>query len=257
MVRSFVIIAFIVLLGASPVRAQLAVIDPANLAQAILIVQRAQRHLEELQAQYLTILRMAQGIGRMDRYRTPPFALSSHDAGRWNFGRPWIAALNAGDPDGTAYLATAMPLERPNTPGWLTPPARQTFERQYANVEIADSVAMLGGNQVGATRGYYKDLQRAVQVLEQDVLNPATSYHDLTAILDKIAASELVGRRQDMATNQLLSHVLEQLLARSKALRDMEASVLNMQMVTWRDAEAANRAFRAGTGDALRTWRQP
>jgi len=257
MVRSFAIIAFIVLLGASPVRAQLAVIDPANLAQAILIVQRAQRHLEELRAQYLTILRMAQGIGRMDRYRTPPFPLSSHDAGRWNFGRPWIAALNAGDPDGTAYLATAMPLERPNTPGWLTPPARQTFERQYANVEIADSVAMLGGNQVGATRGYYNDLQRAVQVLEQDVLNPATSYHDLTAILDKIAASELVGRRQDMATNQLLSHVLEQLLARSKALRDMEASVLNMQMVTWRDAEAANRAFRAGTGDALRTWRQP
>jgi conjugal transfer/entry exclusion protein len=251
------IVAFIVLLGVSPVRAQLAVIDPANLAQAILIVQRTQRHLEELRAQYLTVLRMAQGIGRMDRYRTPPFALSSHDVGRWNFGRPWIAALNSGDPDGAAYLATAMPLERPNTPGWLTPSARRAFERQYANVEIADSVAIIGGHQVGATRGYYNDLQRAVEALEQDVLNPATSYHDLTANLDKIAASELVGRRQDMATNQLLSHVLEQLLARSKELRDMEASVLNMQMVTWRDAEAANRAFRAGTGDALRTWRQP
>jgi len=257
MARTAVVLMFIVLLGANDVGAQLAVIDPANLAQTILIVQRTQRHLEELRAQYLTILRMAQGIGRMDRYRTPPLVRTSHDAGRWDFGRPWIAALNSGDPNGAAYLATAMPLERPDAPAWLTPPARQTFERQYANVEIADSVAMLGGHQVGATRSYYDELQRAVQALEQDVVNPTSSYHDLTAILDKVAASELLGRRQDMAANQLLSHVLEQLLARSKQLRDMEASALNMQLVTWRDGEAANRAFRAGAGDALRTWRQP
>ena len=257
MIRSTILIALIISLGVSPASAQIAVIDPANLAQTILIVQRTQRHLEELRAQYVTILRMAQGIGPMDRYRTPPSALSRHDEGRWNFGRPWIAALNAGDPTGAAYLATAMPLERPDAPAWLAPAARQVFERQYANVEIADSVAMLGGDQVGSTRRYYDELQRGVQALEQDVLNPGSSYHDLTAILDKIAAGELLGRRQDMAANQLLSHVLEQLLARSKQLRDIEASVLNMQLVTWRDVEAANHAFRAGAGDALRTWRQP
>ena len=60
-----------------------------------------------------------------------------------------------------------------------------------------------------------------------------------------------------MAANQLLSHALEQLLARSKRQRDTEAATLNMQLTTWREAEAANRAFAAGTGDALRTWRQP
>jgi len=27
--------------------------------------------------------------------------------------------------------------------------------------------------------------------------------------------------------------------------------------VMWRDGRAANEAFVAGTGDALRTWRQP
>jgi hypothetical protein len=116
---------------------------------------------------------------------------------------------------------------------------------------------MMGGHQVGVTRLYHDDLQRAVQALEQDVLNPAASYHDLTVILDKIAASELLGRRQDMAANQLLSNVLEQLLARSKQLRDVQASTLNMQLLTWRDSDALNRAFRAGAGDALRTWRQP
>jgi len=256
MVRKIAALALIVL-AAAPVHAQFAVIDTANLAQAILIVQRTQRHLEELRAQYLTIQRMAQRLGRMDEFRTPPFALARHNVGRWSFAGPWIAGLNVGDPTGAGYLATALPLLRPDPASRLSGAARRAFERQYANVEIADSVAMMGGHQVGATRGYHDELEQAVQALERDVLNPAASYHELTTVLDKIAAGELLGRRQDMAANQLLSHALEQLLARSKRLRDTEAASLNMQMITWRDGDAVNRAFRAGAGDALRTWRQP
>src|SRR4051812_11505453 len=180
--------AAVLVLIAAPVNAQLAVIDPANLAQAILIVQRTQRQYEELLAQYRTILRMAQGLGRMDSYRTPPFALSSHDTARWSYGRPWIAALNSGDATGSAYLATALPLVAPNTPATVSPSARRAFERQYATVEITDSVAMMGGHQVGLMRGYYPRLQEAVQALERDVLNGSSSYHEMTAILDKVAA---------------------------------------------------------------------
>jgi hypothetical protein len=60
-----------------------------------------------------------------------------------------------------------------------------------------------------------------------------------------------------MASNQLLSHALEQLLARTKRERDTEAATLNMQLTTWREGRAANDAFAAGTGVALQTWRQP
>ena len=257
MMRRTIAGAVLLALAATPANAQFAVIDPANLAQAILIVQRTQRHLEELRAQYRTIIRMSQGLGRMDQYRTPPFALTRHDASRWAYGRQWVSALNSGDPTGAAYLATALPLIAPNTPATLSPAARRAFERQYATVEITDSVAMMGGHQIGLTRGYYDELQQAVQALERDVLAGSSSYHEMTAILDKVAAGELLGRRQDMAANQLLSHALEQLLARSKRQRDTEASTLNMQLVTWRDGDAANRAFRAGAGDALATWRQP
>ena len=147
----------------------------------------------------------------MDQYRTPPFALTRHDVGRWTFGRPWVAGLNSGDARGGGYFATALPLERPDPANRLNGAARRGFERQYANVEITDSVAMMGGHQVGLMRAYYEELQRAVQALEQDVLNPGASYHEMTTILDKIAAGELLGRRQDMATNQLLSHALEHL----------------------------------------------
>jgi hypothetical protein len=116
---------------------------------------------------------------------------------------------------------------------------------------------MMGGHQVALARGYHGQLQNAVQSLESDVLNGLARYHEMTAILDKIAAGELLGRRQDMLSNQLLSHALEQLLARGKRLRDTEAATINMQLVTWRDARGANEAFVAGSGDALRTWRQP
>jgi hypothetical protein len=148
-------------------------------------------------------------------------------------------------------------LAPPSAPARLTPTARRAFERLFATVEISDSVAMMGGHQVGLMRGYFGELQRAVQALEGDVLNTGSSYHEMTAVLDKVAAGELLGRRQDMAANQLLSHALEQLLARTKRQRDTEASTLNMQLVTWRDGDAANNAFRAGMGHALATWRQP
>jgi hypothetical protein len=244
--------------SAGPAQAQLVVVDPANLAQAILIAERAWRHYDELQRQYRTILRMGEGLGSLEQYRTPPITLTRHDAGRWEYGRPWIQALNSGDATGEAYRSTTLPVLRPTVmPSQLPPSARRALERQYATIEITDSVASMGGHQVALARGYHGRLQNAVQALEGDVLNGLLRYHEMTAILDKIAAGELLGRRQDMLSNQLLSHALEQLLARSKRLRDTEAATMNMQLTTWRDGRAANEAFVAGTGHALSTWRQP
>lgn len=88
-------------------------------------------------------------------------------------------------------------------------------------------------------------------------MNGLLRYHELTAILDKVAGAELLGRRQDMAANQLLSHAVEQLLARGKRLRDAEAATMNMQLETWRSGKGANDAMVKGSSDALRTWRQP
>lgn len=258
MVRRTLIGLALVAMTVTPAHAQFVVLDAANLRQTILIAERAWQHYQELRRQYETILRMSRGLGNMQGYRVPTIPITTHDPSRWEYGRPWIQALNSGDATGAAYLSAALPLLRPTTmPAGLTPAARQTLERQYATIEIADSVAMMAGHQVALSRGYHGELQTAVQALEADVLNGLLQYHEMTAILDKIAAGELLGRRQDMASNQLLSHALEQLLSRSKRQRDTEAATINMQLTTWRDGRAANEAFVAGTGDALRTWRQP
>jgi hypothetical protein len=76
-------------------------------------------------------------------------------------------------------------------------------------------------------------------------------------VLDKISGAMLVGARQRQTRTQLLASVLEQLVVESKRARDTDAVGMNLQLVTWRDGRAANAAFVEGTGDALRTWRQP
>ena len=256
--RRIVAVGLFVLAFAIPLRAQLVVIDPGNLAQAILIADRTLREFNTLLAQYQTIVRMAQGLGNLDAYRIPPISITSHDTGRWEYGRPWLQGLNSGDAAGGAYMQVARRLERPGALlATLPPAARQAVERAYATIEITDSVAQMGGHQVALVRGYSGRLQAAVNALERDVVNTAPGYHETTAVLDKIAAGQLLAGRQDMAANQLLSHVLEQLLVRSKRQRDSEAAVMNMRLVGLRDGRAASGSVVRGAAHDLRAWRQP
>jgi hypothetical protein len=243
---------------ATPALAQLAVIDPANLAQAILIADRTLSEYNTLLQQYQTILKMAQGLGSLDRYRTPPIAMTGHDPSRWPYAAPWLQGLNAGDARGTLYEQTARRVERPGALlNSLSADARKAIEDAYATIEITDSVAEVAGHQVALVRGYHGTLQQLVQEFERDVLNTLPRYHEMTAILDKVATGELLARRQDAATNQLLSHALEQLLARSKRMRDTEAATMNMRLLGMRDGRAAGTNLIDGSADALRTWRQP
>src|SRR5262245_44294896 len=118
--------ALLVLAAAAPARAQFVVIDPANLIQTVLIAERTWQHYQELRRQYETILRMSRGLGNMESYRIPTVPISAHDPARLEYGRPWIQALNTGDPTGSAYLSTALPLLRPGiAPANLTAAARQ------------------------------------------------------------------------------------------------------------------------------------
>jgi len=256
--RRIVLVTAACLLLTAPAFGQLVVIDPANLFQTVLVAERTLSEYNTLVQQYETIVRMARSLGSLDRYRTPPIAITGHDPSRWPYAAPWLQGLNSGDARGTLYEQTARRLERP---GSLLDPlpasARKAIEDAYATVEITDSIAEIGGHQVALVRGYNGTLQRLVQEFENDVLNTLPRYHQMTAVLDKVAAGELVGRRQDMATNQLLSHALEQLLARSKRLRDTEAATMNMRLIGMRDGRTAGANLIQGSADDLRTWRQP
>jgi hypothetical protein len=141
--------------------------------------------------------------------------------------------------------------------GRLPPAAQRAMASRLATIELADAVAMSGLNDTGSLRfnGRKQELP-AIDALEAQVIDPSDE-QSTTAVLDKISGAVLIGARQRQARSQLLAAFVEQLLVDSKRDRDADAAAMNMQLVTWRDRRAANEAFVAGTGDALRTWRQP
>src|SRR5256885_12313401 len=198
--RRIALIAVCCVVAATPVFAQFVVIDPANLAQTILIAERTLNEYNTVLRQYQTILKLGRSLGSLDRYRTPPIAMTGHDPSRWPYAAPWLQGLNSGDARGALYQKTARRLERPGTVlNALPADARTAIENAYATIELTDSVAEIGGHQVALVRGYNGVLQQLVQELERDVLNSLPGYHDMTAVLDKISTGELVARRQDAA----------------------------------------------------------
>jgi hypothetical protein len=246
-------------LMADSAHGQLVVNDPLNTAQAIALVQRTISEYQTLVQQYQEIVRMSQGLPGMARYRTVPIAFASHDPSRFPYGAPWLAALNSGDARGDLYKQIARAVQRPNAAALarLPPNVRRAIESAYATIEITDSIAQRGAHQVALVRGYGGSLQSVVQLLETDIVSPGSALHQLTAILDKVAAGELVGRRQDTASNQLLSHALEQLLAQAKRRRDTEVAAMNMRLVAMQRGRDFGQSYIEGSANALRTWRQP
>ena len=190
---------------------------------------------------------------------------SLEDVPRWRthggdffYAQPYNDALIFGDSSGSAFAALSQPLLLdPALLERLDPTARRHMEARLATVNVTDAAAISGTHGTGQLRwlGRKNELP-AIDALERDVIDPSAE-QSTTAVLDKISGAALIGARQRQARIQLLVGVVEQLLVDRKRARDTDAAALTMQMVTWRNGQAANEAFVAGSGDALRTWRQP
>jgi hypothetical protein len=145
--------------------------------------------------------------------------------GDYLFANPYNDALIFGDAAGSAYLSLVHPLVTSyDRVAQLSPAARRGFESRLATVNLTDAAVIAATHDTGQLRlnGRRRELQ-AIDALERHVVDPSNE-QSATAVLDKISGASLIGARQRQARIQLLTGVL---------------------------------AFMAGTGDALRTWRQP
>jgi hypothetical protein len=182
----------------------------------------------------------------------------THGSDRFIFTAPYNDALIFGDPTGAAYTSVVEPLEIAAARLQQLPEeAQRVLRSRLATVELTDAAVIAGTHDTGQLRfsGRKKELP-AIDALEAHVVDPSNE-QSATAVLDKISGAVLIGARQRQARVQLLTALVEQLLVDSKRARDTDAAAIAMQLATWRDSKAANRAFAAGTGDALRAWRQP
>ena len=167
------------------------------------------------------------------------------------------SALDFGDAEGAGYRGVVQ--------GVMADPAaigrdtgrrpRDSVERQLSTIDLADAVSVATIHNTGRLRFAGRAELRAIEALDADVTDGSLE-QSATAVLDKISGATLIGARQRQAKSELLIGLVEQLAVDTKRERDTHAAALNMQLSQWANAPAPGAAF-SGTGDALRTWRQP
>ena len=259
--RALVIVVLVVLVGRE-LSGQIPVTDPAvtirnsitaALENYLVNLQRDQRRKLRRMARRLS---MHTNLGKYAVLDPPRWR--THGGDSYLYSAAHNDALIFGDPTGTAYLALSHPVASArDVAARLSADARQLLTTRLATLALADATEIASTNDTGQIRYNGRKHERpALEALEADVIDPSNE-QSATAVLDKISGAVLIGARQRQARAQLLVDALEQLLVESKRARDTEAGAMNMQLVTWRDGGAANAAFANGTGDALRTWRQP
>ena len=254
----------LVLFACVALQAQIVVYDPAitirNTTTAV--VKELLANLQEQQRRQ--IRRMSRRLSLftdLQKYKLP-------EPPRWRihifndpeavlFAGDYNAALNYGDASGNAFRSLTVPVKDVRGLfGEEDPTALRDFAARLATINVADATAISATNDTGHVRYNGRREQEAIDQLDFDALDPSDE-QSATAVAEKLSGSALIAARQRQARAELLVGIVEQLLVDSKRSRDTEASLMNMQLTTWRLAGPANAAFGAGTGDALRTWRQP
>jgi hypothetical protein len=260
-VATCVLVGVVALVSSRDASAQLVVYDGATTARNT-VTATLKEYLYQTQLQQrLKIREMARRLSALTSLRK----YSLEDVPRWRthggdffYAQPYNDALIFGDSAGAAFVDLSQPLlPAARLLDRLDAAARRRMEARLATVNLADAAAIAGTHGTGQLRllGRRNELQ-AIDALERDVIDPSSD-QSTTAVLDKVSGAALIGARQRQARIQLLVGVVEQLLVDTKRARDTDMAALTMQMVTWRDGRAVNEAFVAGSGDALRTWRQP
>ena len=259
-----VLALLLVVSTAGSAAAQWTIYDPANVARNTVTAVLKEYLVNTQRDQRQQVQRMARRLSLLTdlrKYSLPePPMWRIHDffdEGISPLARDYHAALNYGDRLGRAILAVSHDAHRANDLlGRISPTAARAISARLATIDVADAALIASTHDAGLTRFNGRRELAAIEALESHVIDPSDE-QSATAVLEKISGAELIATRQRQARVQLLASVVEELLVSTKRARDADAVAMNMQLTTWRDGRVANDAFVAGSGDALRTWRQP
>jgi hypothetical protein len=242
--------ALVVALLGSPVRAQFAVFDPANYAEAI-------AEVEQMITQYEFLLQQAQQlpVNMFGRYhaQTPVWPL--HDSSTVFYAGGVLTGLNAGDPSGAGYKSMADLLQSfEDVAGSMPGALSGSLSKQYANIELADAVATMGIDQVGQMRATASTDLQVINSMEADAFSGDDSFQTQTAILNKINAANVLALRVAAQNHEFLGDTLEQLIVDNKRKRDAETRLMNATVNQWRYGQAYGADLFSKTAANIATW---
>lgn len=257
----FALVALVAVTLPRPCAAQVAVFDPAVTLRNSVTATVKELLFQLQQEEHRKLRRMSRRLSMhtdLNRYALPdPPRWRTHGDERFLFSVAYNDALIFGDSSGAAYAGVVHPLLDASAVRRLaSPEARAAFLAARAAVDVADATAIEGLHDSGRLRFNGRKFELpAVDVLQRHALDPSNE-QSVTAVLEKVSGSVLVGLRQRQARLQLLTGILQQLLADNLRTRNAATTTMNLQLAALRPPSDASPAAPTA-GEALRRWRQP
>ncbi len=266
--RTWLIAAVGVTVCAGMATAQIVVTDPAITIKNALVATVTQELVDTATQQAERLHRMAKRLSAFSDLNR--YAISDDDTPKWRihtflgeeflYANPYDAALNYGDPSGTAFEEVSRQRQAPGeelaSVAGEGSDADPAIAAQLATLDVADSTMIASSDQTGQLRYNGRQELAAIEALEGDALDPSLT-QSTTAVLDKISGAGLIRARQQQARIQFLAGIVEHLLVDNKRARDTEAATMNMQLERLRYGRVAGVSLVSGASSDLRNWQQP
>ena len=170
--------------------------------------------------------------------------------------RPFLSALNTGDPAGFAYRQLVTALDIPDDilarmPAQL----RQRLQSRYGTVELADRVTNMSVDQTSNTRSANPTLLNVIQAMQDDAASSIDEFQSQTALLNKINTTSVLDLKLGEKTNEFLATIIEQMTVDQTRRRETEASLMNAAITQWRWGQLYGQSLFQNTATNIDTWR--
>jgi hypothetical protein len=168
-------------------------------------------------------------------------------------------AIDHGDPRGAAYerVAGHVPFYPADVIASLPPATRQRVAASVGGVMATDGWAQLAIHTLGQGREGGLASTRALDALQRDFTSDDRADNGSIAVLQEIAAADLLTSRDNQIANQTLSSVLEAAVVRHLRLRDALASALNVDIERRQNYPTVAKLANQDTSRLIQGWRLP
>jgi hypothetical protein len=249
--------------GATSASAQVAVIDPINIARAIITASELAAVYEQQQRLYAIWdeYRQALAPGAKRKYLSVDVPWRTHLPVEDPFDvyRPLMDAIDLGDPRGAAYerVVGHVPPYPTEVIASLEPATRQRVAASVGAVMATDGWARLAIHTLGQGREGGLASTRALDTLQRDFTSDERADNGSIAVLQEIAGADLLTSRDNQIGNQMLSSLLEAAVVRHLRLRDALASALHVDIERRHNYLTVAKQANQDTSQLIQGWRLP
>lgn len=244
------------------------VFDPTNWAEAINQLRQLEQQYRQLVQtynqitnQYNHMLLMARQVpvSMTTRYRAlvSPWRQSTATNTYGTTGG-WIDAINSGTNVASGYLEAADRLLAYGA-AFGNIPADQVdrVRRNYATVELTDGANRHSMETIGTIRSNARQVETAIQGLEDDSLSSDPNMNTEIAVLNKINAAAVISLRNTQDANKMLVALAEQQVIEAKRQRDAETRAINSHIRFMADERGLLSSQKANAAADMMAFRMP